>query len=59
VYDGDVRDALARYGATAPVIRAMVSTPPSDLHVFTSHEISSFSINRGSTSCLAAKYASM
>jgi len=37
----------------------MVNTPPSDLHVFTSHEIASYAINRGSTTCLAAKYASM
>lgn len=60
VYDGDVRAALTRYGANAGVIRAMVSTPPSSLHVFSPNEISRLSINRiAGKQSLAVKYAAM
>lgn len=46
VYDGDVRAALASYGCPKGVIKAMVSTPSSDLHVFSAHEITALAINR-------------
>lgn len=60
VYDGDVRAALRRYGANAGVIRAMVSTPPGRLHVFSPREISRLSINRfAGDQSLAVKYAAM
>jgi hypothetical protein len=60
VYDGDVRAALRRYGANAGVIKAMVSTPPSRLHVFSPSEISRLSINRtAGQKSLAVKYAAM
>ena len=55
VYDADVRAALTRYGASVGVLKAMASTPSSDIHVFSSKEIASWSINRGGG--LAAKYA--
>jgi len=56
VYDGDVKAALRGWGASAGVIKAMVSTPASGLHVFSAKEISSLAINRGGG--LAAHYAS-
>jgi hypothetical protein len=60
VYDGDVRAALRRYGAGAGVIKAMVSTPPSRLHVFSPREINRLSINRiAGQKSLAVKYAAM
>jgi hypothetical protein len=55
VYDADVRAALTRYGASAGVLKVMAGTPSSGIHVFSSKEISSWSINRGGG--LAAKYA--
>ncbi len=60
VYDGDVRAALTSYGAAAGVIKAMVSTPPSSLHVFSPAEISRLSINKiAGNQSLAVKYAAM
>jgi len=59
VYDGDVRAAMRQYGASVEVIHAMVSTPPSKLHVFSRKEIAAYSINHGAGTCLAAKYAGL
>jgi hypothetical protein len=55
VYDADVRAALTKYGASPAVLKAMASTPSSDIHVFSNKEIASWSINRGGG--LATKYA--
>jgi hypothetical protein len=57
VYDGDVRQALTKYGCPNQVIKAMVSTPPSQLHVFSHKEITAFAINRAVGKSLASKYA--
>lgn len=58
-YDGDVRQALKRYGASDGVIAAMVSTPADSLHVFSADEIAALAINRSAGSkSLAAAYAS-
>lgn len=59
VYDGDVRAALRSYGADAGVIRAMVTTPPSKMHVFSRREIAALAINRSRPQSLATKYAEM
>src|SRR3569833_114259 len=46
VYDGVVRAALAKYGCPKGVIKAMVSTPSSRLHVFSPHENDALAIDR-------------
>jgi len=62
VYDADVRAALTKYGASAAaVLKVMASTPATDIHVFSSTEIASWSINRDKTgvcSKLARKWTS-
>lgn len=57
VYDGDVRMALKRYGAPASVIKAMASTPASDMHVFSAQEISAYELNRAAAGSKAMLYA--
>ena len=57
-YFKGVEQRLKRYRIPAGVIKAMVSTPPNDLHVFTQAEIKALSINRVSgKGSLAAQYA--
>ena len=58
VYDGDVRMALKRYGAPASVIKAMASTPSSDMHVFSAKEISAYALNRAAAGSKTTLYAS-
>lgn len=58
-YDGDVRQALRRYGASDSVIDVMSNTPPSQLHVFSAKEIVAFAINRSDgANSLTASFAS-
>lgn len=58
VYDGDVREALRRYGAPPSVIEAMVSTPSSAMHVFSAKEISAYALNRAAAGSKTILYAS-
>lgn len=56
-YDGDVRAALLRYGASDGVILAMARTPAGSVHVFSAAEIAKLQINTGGRQSLAWAYA--
>ena len=56
-YDGDVRAALMSYGCPKGVIQAMVSTPSTELHVFSPREIAKYALNRASAGSRTALYA--